>query len=387
VAFFKSNPHKLALLLGAMLVVTLLGTLIFPVFIATGWWYVLLWLGFGISVIVALGYKRDREFFSGNVMQIVLIYILLYLLVIYLLGLLTGFLSNAYSLAPLKIVENLAPVVCLILIQEITRFNLVQKTGDRKGWLIAIAVTFAAVDILVGVRAYNLSVGMNVFEMIGILILPSIARNAMLTFMSYRAGWRPAILYQMITMSYVYLVPIVPDLGPYISSVVAILLPTLLLIRLNEFFATDRPIPGRERHRMLKWLTVMPSVALLVLVVLLISGVGRYWAMAVGSGSMEPTFNVGDVVIIDKNLTGLDVDKVKIGSVIAFHKDNKTVTHRAIALKVDANGAYYLQTKGDNNGSPDSWQVTKQDLVGTVLWRIPWIGSPTVWLEQNILKK
>jgi signal peptidase len=101
--------------------------------------------------------------------------------------------------------------------------------------------------------------------------------------------------------------------------------------------------------------------------------------MAIGSDSMRPEISTGDVVIIDKDYG--TIEDIQLGSVIAFQRDGKVVTHRLIDVKNSIAGAK-IQTRGDNNSSNDTWTVREDDLVGVVRWKIPLIGWPTIWLDR-----
>jgi len=78
-------------------------------------------------------------------------------------------------------------------------------------------------------------------------------------------------------------------------------------------------------------------------------------------GSMEPTINLADVVVI-KNTT--DVSEINVGiygDIVVFYKPKITanssdslIVHRAIN-KVTHNGVTYFRTKGDANTTSDSW--------------------------------
>jgi signal peptidase len=326
----------------------------------------------------AVGWPREKSPWNKDTIQIMLIYVLFYFIVIYLLGLVAGFVRNAYSLAPLTILKNIAPVVVLIVLEELWRWVIVRKSAGKKWLLVLTAVLFVAFDSLMAWRGYHLDAALELFSFIGIVVMGSITKNAMLTFLSYKSSYKPTLVYALIFGVTPYILPIIPDLGPYINSVVGIILPTLLLIRYNEYFTTRRPIPGRE-SRGRKILALVPSVAVLATLVVLVSGVFRYWAMAIGSGSMTGAINMGDAVIIDKG--DKDLAKIQPGTVIAFHHDGETIVHRLIS--VNTTGEVIGQTKGDYNPDPDAWQIGPSDVVGVVKFRIPVVGWPTVWIEQT----
>jgi signal peptidase len=375
----KCNLVKLLSLLTAMLAGTLICTFIFGLFHPSSWAY-FGFLALGLAALgVLVGLRPRRQIDGAAATQIVTIYLLAYLLLIYLLGLATGFLKNGYSLAPTMILQNTLPVLAIVVATELLRYGMCQRVGDHKWLLVVIAAGFAALNIAVGLTTYHLTAPLDWLEMIGRLVLGSIATSALLTLVAYKSDSRPTLTYAVVMALYPIVVPIIPDLGAFIWSVLAIVLPTVLLLRFNEFFVTKRPIPGRER-RAGRLLAMVPALAVLSVVVILVSGIFRYWATAIGSGSMTPQINMGDVVIIDQDYGA--AEQLEPGTVVAFQHDGRIIVHRLVAVEQSPSGLR-LHTKGDHNASEDAWAVTAGDIVGKVNWRIPWVGWPTVWIDQT----
>ena len=100
--------------------------------------------------------------------------------------------------------------------------------------------------------------------------------------------------------------------------------------------------------------------------------------LAVASGSMIPTLNIGDLIIVQG---GLNVDDIvaqyETGDIIVFHSPdvpNELIVHRAVEKNGSGDTAF-LKTKGDNNPNRDHWDVYNSDLVGKVVWSIPYLGQ------------
>lgn len=88
------------------------------------------------------------------------------------------------------------------------------------------------------------------------------------------------------------------------------------------------------------------------------------WSNAVViTGSMEPTINVNDMIIIKKQ------KEYHVGDIVTFNHEGDVVTHRII-LQV---GDVYT-TKGDNNNIHDGNTLTKSDIYGKVVFVIPKVG-------------
>jgi len=97
---------------------------------------------------------------------------------------------------------------------------------------------------------------------------------------------------------------------------------------------------------------------------------GNYKIMVVQSGSMEPTIKMGSLVIVKPE------SDYKIGNVITFGPVTKTkapTSHRIYDIKV-INGEPVYVTKGDANNAPDTTEIQKKDIIGKVLFSVPYIG-------------
>jgi signal peptidase len=121
-----------------------------------------------------------------------------------------------------------------------------------------------------------------------------------------------------------------------------------------------------------------PLLVVFGIIVLLVSGIGEYKMIAVGSGSMEPTFYRGDAVIFKKISS---IKELKVGMVLAYYKNNKLITHRITYINDNI-----INTKGDNNDNADEYDVLFNDVVGIVTYKISYIGYPTVWLNEKFGK-
>lgn len=84
-----------------------------------------------------------------------------------------------------------------------------------------------------------------------------------------------------------------------------------------------------------------------------------YTFFEVATGSMEPTIDVGDVIIV--KIT----NEVNENDIIVCNKDNAFITHRLIKIEEDN-----FITKGDANNTEDE-PMQKSDLIGKVVNIIP----------------
>jgi len=92
--------------------------------------------------------------------------------------------------------------------------------------------------------------------------------------------------------------------------------------------------------------------------------------LVVKSGSMEPTIKTGSMVI-DKSK-----EDYQIEDIVTFkdrEKPSETTTHRIINKETQGNIELFT-TQGDANGSPDSIKVNRNQIIGKVIFKIPYFG-------------
>lgn len=97
-----------------------------------------------------------------------------------------------------------------------------------------------------------------------------------------------------------------------------------------------------------------------------------YQPVSLASGSMEPSLRAGDIVLTNPDAA------VGVGSIIDYSTDSGNRIHRVIEVV----GSRY-RTKGDNNSTPDQELVAAEQIRGTGVFVVPFIGLPRLWFEQG----
>ena len=132
----------------------------------------------------------------------------------------------------------------------------------------------------------------------------------------------------------------------------------------------------------LKKIWDMVSTLLVVLVVifailLMGSRLVGYQVFNVISGSMEPTYHVGDLIYVKS----VDPDAVRVGDPITFvlNEDLVVATHRVISI--DSENRHFY-TKGDANETADAAPVHFNNLIGIPQFRIPLLGYVSDYIQN-----
>ena len=381
--WMKKGFNKILILEIILLIFLLFNSFVFKIanmYVISG-----IMLPFLILMIVLNGFEKDNYRYKKDVLLNIIIFLLMYYFITYFLGLFSGFVKSSYSLSFINIIKNTFPVIALILISELMRYVLFNKTKRNLPCLIIGCLLFVMVDVNTMVHIYDVKTALGITKMICLVVFPSITKNIFLTYLTMKVGYKNGIIYRLITELSTYLLPIFPDFGEYINVLLKTVLPIAIMARLNNMFnyySVRKIKDSRYNSRKLVLYSVI-TFALLT-IVLLTSGLFTYQALTIGSGSMSPAIEKGDVIVL-KSMKNEEARKIKKSDVLVYNHDNKIIVHRVI--KKSNNGeTISFKTKGDYNNAKDSWTVKQEDVIGIVKIRIRWIGMPTVALNELLNK-
>ncbi len=375
----KKGYNKLLIIQIVLLILLLFNSLLFKIvdtYEITG-----ILLLFFIVTVILFGFEKDNFRYKKDVLLNILISLLLYYFITYFLGLFFGFLRNSYSLSFVNIVKNTFSVILLIVISELLRYELFSKSRGNKLCFIVGYIAFILIDVNLMINTYKITTYLGLTKMICLVVFPSITKNIFLIYLTRKVGYKDAIFYRLLTELSTYLLPIFPDFGEYIDVVIKTALPVIIMIKLNNnfnYFELRRVKSSRYNNRKLAFYSVITF--LLFIIVTLTSGLFKYQALTIGSGSMTPIIRKGDVVIV-KKLKKSELNEIKKGSVLIFNHDNKIIVHRVVKI-LNIDEKKYFITKGDNNDTNDSWVVKESEVIGITNIKIRYIGIPTVALNE-----
>lgn len=325
------------------------------------------------------GIEKDRHRFTKDIIFDVIIFLLIFFLIYYLSGLIIGFArtDNYYTLNGIK--TFIIPIIITIILKEFLRYQVIMKSEGNKILMILSCILFIFLDVTNPIFYNGFSSKYDTFIFFALTLLPAISTNIVCSYLTFKVGYKPNILYLLVMNLYQYLLPLVPNPNEYIASIIRFLLPILLGYKLSGFFnlTADQEI-DRNYNKTSAWSLIVPTILVAVLVYFT-SGYFRYYAVAIASGSMEKTISKGDIVVIEK--IDKQYDKLEKGQVIAYTYHGVLVVHRIVNI-IEDKGEYYVYTKGDANAKEDNYVVEQDTIMGTVEFVIPYLGLPTVWLNE-----
>lgn len=342
----------------------------------------LFWLFMAIlSYLVARDEPSQKMRNKYDITQSIVIIVIIYCMIYFSLGLVFGYERSPYSHEVVAILKNLWTFISVIVFQEFTRYQLVKLSPKKIGYYALITALFIIAEIDFWNFLSNFSNNVEFFKYMSQTIVPLIVTNCLFTYLSIMSANLPATIYRCLLMLMTILLPIFPALNWLIKAMMEIVLVIIASLYVNYVDIKSSRIMTRRQVKKESVVSYIPFVIALVVLVCFISGTFKYQPIAVLSNSMLPTFARGDAVIM-KKIDKKDLKKLKKGTILYYSKEGRLIVHRIVSVKHTDDGKVEATTKGDNNNANDPWVITEDDMIGTVSFMIPYIGYPSVWVNE-----
>ena len=295
------------------------------------------------------------------------------------LGLVLGFGKTLFSTNPDRWIRKVIPIFVVTLLIERLRYILIKNNQIERKAIYLLTVLTAVFNILLISNLFSLKNLYDVFVFVCVTVLPIIAQELLSTYIVLHYGFSPVIIYKLIMNLYIYILPIMADLGDYLQGAIGIIVPFTIYVLLVKYLK-----PKEEENRIKDKLTginigfiTIPTIILVSVLIVLVSGISKYQMIAIASNSMVPAYERGDAIIFEK----IDNDYLENEDIIVFKKEGKLIAHRIIKIKKDSSKLYFY-TKGDANNSADAELVNEDEVLGRVRRVIKYLGYPTVLINE-----
>ena len=340
-----------------------------------------------LVLLFIFGFETRNRRFTYETLFYMFAYTILFVISTYVVGIFSGFNHSIYKLSISNLLTIILPFLLIIVSGEFLRNEVARKGETSILGYILITILFIIVDCTIYLTSFDISTGDGLIKFLWCILLPSVSKNILLIYVSRIGGPYPTIVYRIIMELKTFIIPIVPDFGLYIESVLSTVFPALLgiIIFLSLKQYQNKEVEGKSlvNSKMYIYLSVIITGALIVSMVMLSSCKFKYGAVAIGSGSMTGTINKGDVAIYKS----IGDYKPQVDDVLVFKKDNRVIIHRIIeVVDINENEQVYY-TKGDANEAADGYPIPRSDIIGVVKGKIKYIGLPSVYLNEFISKK
>lgn len=321
-------------------------------------------------------FRKDKTYARIQV-TITMLLIGIVQIVLYLLtGFLEGFSKNAISMSFNRFLTVILPIILILVVIELLRYMISVKF-EKNNLIRILSITMF---VLFDVTLFGSNVSFNsldsLLEFLGITFFPSLVSNIVFDDMVVKYGYKPILVYRLLTTLCYYMLPIVPNMYILFRAIARIVIPLIFYFILSYMY--DR-VTFQEVLKVKPKISISSIIILILVIIMagLISCEFRYGILTIGSGSMTGTLNKGDIAFFKK----FNGQELEIGDIIIFKRGKRNIVHRITQVGI-FNDEYVYITKGDKNKVEDNGYVYQKDIQGIVHYRIKYIGYPSIWIRN-----
>lgn len=321
-------------------------------------------------------FRKDKTYARIQV-TITMLLIGIVQIVLYLLtGFLEGFSKNAISMSFNRFLTVILPIILILVVIELLRYMISVKF-EKNNLIRILSITMF---VLFDVTLFGSNVSFNsldsLLEFLGITFFPSLVSNIVFDDMVVKYGYKPILVYRLLTTLCYYMLPIVPNMYILFRAIARIVIPLIFYFILSYMY--DR-VTFQEVLKVKPKISISSIIILILVIVMagLISCEFRYGILTIGSGSMTGTLNKGDIAFFEK----FNGQELEIGDIIIFKRGKRNIVHRITQVGI-FNDEYVYITKGDKNKVEDNGYVYQKNIQGIVHYRIKYIGYPSIWIRN-----
>lgn len=361
----------------------LVGILIVKLMKQINWINGVIWIGV-IGLCLFLEEKHKNSHHQLDKIKIILILVILYEIIYLLTGLGVGYQNSPYSLKMIEILKNIFKVFLPFFMYEWVRTKLVLTTHSLLEYSF-ITVFFLLLQVDTSYLNRLIPLHQILEYGLGNLLVLGV-ESILLTFLSYQGGYRLNFAYTIPIQLAKIVLPIFPNLDWLLDSTLKYILFLLIFLFIRyEEHSTNKKRSKTQIKKETPFKTI-PIIIFMVIFVLFVAGFLPYRPVAVISNSMVPYFARGDVCIVRKITDYSQIKEIREGDVIEYQSNDILILHRIIEIQETGQGFRYF-TKGDNNLQQDLLPVEEEQVVGKVTYTIPYLGYPSVWFSEFIVRK
>ena len=335
---------------------------------------VLLALSVGFALLFRLGVKK-RQIYDIEKKQIALVaaaVAVICITVYYFTGL--GFGFHRVALSWSNILRYIIPYAIVIICMEIVREVVLAQ--EQKLLNALFYICFVVLDVLLFAHVKDFGHYDGVTKAVSMILFPSISANLMYMGFTSKYGKMPNIVYRLVLAVYPFAIPFAPNMPDAMLALLKVLMPMFIFFGISKIYEKRKPL----KHVKFTWVKgagLGVILSFVVVVAMLVSCQFKYGMLVIGSESMTGAIDKGDAVIYKT----YEQETIEEEQIILFKKSNILVIHRVKDIEV-VNGVTRYYTQGDANDTLDSGYITANDIVGTSVLRIKYVGYPTVWLHE-----
>ena len=331
-------------------------------------------IAFAIIINFLIKKQEAKSIHSKQVLLLMLIIGLVYVMLYYLTGLQFGFFKASLPFSFLSLIKVIIPIIIVVCTSEFISYRLLSqhnKFVDVLAFLTLVLIDLSMFSNLTYIETFN-----QFMDMVGLTLIPSVTRTFLFVYINKLYGPKPNIAFRLINSLYAYIIPFIPSTPDSLVALGRLITPIFIYSFFYALYEKKPKIARKEKSklRFVGWVVVF---SILVGSTMLISNRFTYGTIVIASNSMEGELNKGDALIFE----AYKKQNIEEGQIILFKKGDNTIVHRVVDIvNIDSQVRYY--TKGDANEEIDDGYILRSDIVGIGLFKIPYIGYPSIWIRE-----
>lgn len=302
----------------------------------------------------------------------------LYIMGYYVSALFVGFTKTGYGLKADILSHFIIPIGCIIVATELLRYVLCAQR-DKATTIFAYFIGLLG-DILIRSNLAGITNFATFMEVIGLALFPGLIYNLVYNYLSARYGWKPNLLFRLLTTWVFYLIPYGSALSDSLLAFIHLLIPIAIYYFIDSLFEKKRHYAREKASRFSRITSKILTVLVVIIMtgtVMLVSNHFKFGAYVIATESMTGELNKGDVAIFER----YDDQFIKEGQVIVFEQNKSVTVHRVVEIEI-INGITRYYTQGDANEDRDAGFITGGQIIGLVDHKLPFLGFPTLWMRS-----
>lgn len=322
--------------------------------------------------------EEERIKSKTEKIQKLLIITILFYLIYFVSGFIVGYGYTIYDKSILGIVKNIISYVIPAIFQTYVICKLVFESYRKTSINILIFIIFAMFKIDFEVL-FSLN-GMELFKYIIGNLFVELLRLVTIMYLSYMASYKACLIYAIPYVVINIIVPFIPNYDWFWTMLAQFILSTIIYIVYRKIERNVESYDDTKIYKKGNQFFKRLFLIILFILIFFVAGVFTYKPIAIMSNSMVPTFQRGDMVVIEK-IKNYGVKNLKVGDIVAFKSNGQIIIHRIIEKdERDKNNIKYT-TKGDNNSANDP-EILENQIIGVVKFKIIYVGYPSVLLNE-----
>lgn len=297
-------------------------------------------------------------------------------------GLFSSFGQSPYSFKPASIIINLVYAGTMLAGMEISRAWLINQLA-RKRLLLALILVASLYTLLTipFERVASITAEAGSIPFIGGTLLPAFTESLLTTQLALFAGPLAAICYRGMLEAFWWFSPVLPNLPWVFKAIIGVGVPIAGMVVGTGIYNN---IANRHANRKKSregfpagW--VFTSV-FAVMAIWFSVGLFPFQPSVIASGSMQPTFNTGDIVMVAK----MPAEKIDNGDIIVYRaSETMDIVHRVVDIEKKGSSLVFI-TRGDAYKFNDPEPVLGENVIGKVIFSIPKIGWVAIKIKNLI---